>query len=81
MKAFFKALWQLLAWDFTKKELSHTKMWSNVGYGALVFTFVWAVMYGTTVDVMIWALFGVVVVGNRTILKLFGRDSSSKKEE
>lgn len=37
----------------------------------MTFTFVWAVMYGTTVGEMIWALFGLVVVGNRTVLQLF----------
>ena len=58
-----------------KGKLSHTKFWSNVGYACLCFTFVYAVMYGTTVDVMIWALFGVVVVGNRTIIYLFNKDA------
>jgi hypothetical protein len=57
--------------DQKTKELSHTKFWSHVGYAAMTYTFVYAVMYGTTVSEFIWALFGLVVVGNRTILKLF----------
>jgi hypothetical protein len=51
-----------------------------VGYAALTYTFVYAVKNGTTVDVMIWALFGLVVVGNRTILQLF-RVPEKEKEE
>lgn len=56
-------------------------MWSNIGYACLCFTFVYAVMYGTTVDVMVWALFGVVVIGNRTVIQLFTKSSPSDKEE
>jgi hypothetical protein len=38
-------------------------------------------MYGTTVDIMIWALFGLVVVGNRTILQLFRHEGKGGKED
>jgi hypothetical protein len=67
--------------DQNSGKLSHTKFWSNVGYGALTYTFVYAVMYGTTVDIMIWALFGLVVVGNRTILQLFRHEGKGGKED
>ena len=73
-------LYIVLLEDTKTSRPSHTKFWSNVGYGAMVFTFVWAVMYGTTVDIWIWALFGLVVVGNRTILKLMGYRRGDTKE-
>lgn len=59
--------------DQKTKQMSHTKFWSQIGYGTMVYTFIYAVRNGTTIDVMIWALFGVVVIGNRTILQLMGR--------
>ena len=77
---FFSALYRLFVFDQQKGILSHTKMWSNIGYACLCFTFVYAVMYGTTVDVMVWALFGVVVVGNRTVIQLFTKSPSDKEE-
>jgi hypothetical protein len=67
--------------DQNSGKLSHTKFWSNVGYAALTYTFVYAVKNGTTVDVMIWALFGLVVVGNRTILQLFRVPEKEKEKE
>lgn len=73
-------LYIMLVEDTKTQRPSHTKFWSNVGYAAMVFTFVWAVMYGTTVDIWIWALFGLVVVGNRTILKLMGYRRGDTKE-
>ena len=51
-------------------DISHTKFWSNVGYAAMIYTFVYAVMYGSTVSETIWMLFGAIVIGNRTLLKL-----------
>lgn len=74
MRQAIKFLYRLLILD-DSNQISHTKFWSNVGYACLCFTFVYAVMYGTTVDVMIWALFGVVVIGNRTIVYLFNKDA------
>jgi len=70
-------LMQFLFYDFSKKRMSHTKLWSNIGYGAMVYTFVYAVMYGSKIDIMLWALFGLVVVGNRTVLELMGRKNGN----
>ena len=77
---FLNALYRLFIYDQQKGLLSHTKMWSNIGYACLCYTFVYAVMFGTTVDVMIWALFGVVVVGNRTVVQLFTKSPPGKDE-
>lgn len=64
-------LYQMVFIDAKTGVPSHTKFWSNVGYASMCFTFVYAVINGTTTDVMIWALFGIVVIGNRTVVKLF----------
>lgn len=74
-------LYRFLFLDETRNKMSHTKFWSNVGYACLCFTFVYAVMHGTTVDVMIWALFGIVVVGNRTVIHLFDRGTSKPSSD
>lgn len=81
IKSFFNFMYRFLFLDENRNKLSHTKFWSNVGYACLCFTFVYAVMYGSTVDVMIWALFGVIVVGNRTVIHLFDRGASRDKPE
>lgn len=76
IKQLFVTIYTLLFIDQKTGKPSHTKFWSNVGYACLCFTFVFAVMHGTTVDVMIWALFGVIVVGNRTVIRLFDKNAS-----
>ena len=80
MNKLLKNLSLILLRDSKTGQLSHTKLWSNVGYACLCFTFVYAVIYGSTVDVMIWALFGVVVIGNRTIVSLMNKTPLSTDE-
>lgn len=86
IKTLFVTIYTMLFIDQKTGKSSHTKFWSNIGYGCLCFTFVFAVIHGTTVDVMIWALFGVIVVGNRTVIRLFdknplaGKDASTDEE-
>lgn len=80
MKKPFQFLYQFLFVDQNTGKLSHTKFWSHIGYGTMSYTFTYAVMYGTTVDVTIWALFGLVVIGNRTILQLMGRAADKKTD-
>ena len=63
----FNFIKQFLFIDQNTKILSHTKFWSNVGYAVMCYTFIYAVMYGTETDYLLWGVFGVVVVGNRTI--------------
>lgn len=45
------------------------------------YTFVYAVLYGTKIDIMIWALFGLVVVGNHSVIHLMGRTQQPPKDE
>jgi hypothetical protein len=52
-------------------EVSHTHFWSQIGHAVMVYTFVYAVMYGSEIDYELWLLFGVVIIGNRTLNKVF----------
>jgi len=52
------------------EKISHTKFWSNIGYASMVVTFLWAVIKGTTIDPVLWVLFGAIVIGNHTADKL-----------
>ena len=59
--------------DQNTKQISHTKFWSNIGYGVMCYTFTYAVLYGTTINETLWILFGIVVIGNRSLIKLVTR--------
>lgn len=56
--------------DQKTTTLSHTKAFSVLGYAILCGTFVWATLTETTVDTTLWLLFSVIVVGNRSLVKL-----------
>ena len=80
---------QFLIVNQETKKISHTKFWSNIGYGTLVGSFIWAVLKNATIDPLLWVLFGSVVVGNHTMDKILkyhfkvknGVPSSVDKEE
>lgn len=59
-------LYQFVFVDQTKQRLSHTKFWSHVGYAAMVYAF----LAQHQQDATIYMLFGLIVVGNRTVMKL-----------
>lgn len=80
LRDFLRVLYLMTFIDQKSGQPSHTKFWSNVGYAIMVYTFVHAVKYGSQADVMIWVLFGVVVIGNRTILKLFQLKNGTTKD-
>lgn len=68
MKAFFKFIYDFLFHDFTHDRVSHSKFWSNVGYGVLVWAFIHIVQDGKTeIDYMLFFLFAVAVVGNKSL--------------
>ena len=79
---FWGWLYQFMFVCHSTGRVSHTKFWSQIGYGILCFTFVWAVVIGTTASYELWFLFGIVVVGNRTLKKAFlnGKGGGSAKE-
>ena len=60
-------------------ELSHTKFWSNLGYATMIETFFYSVHYGSKASETLWFVFGVVVIGNRTLLRLLGKNGSASK--
>jgi len=61
-------------------KISHTKFWSNVGYGCMSYTFTYAVLYGTEIDYTIWLLYGTVVIGNRTLKKKLEQTTNGNKD-
>ena len=64
----FKFIYNFLFMDDGK--ISHTKFWSNLGYGIMCWSFVHVVLEGSTaINYELWLLFGVVVIGNRTLKK------------
>ena len=74
MSKVFKFLYDLLLHDFSNDHPSHTKLWSNIGYGVLTWAFIHIVSVGKTeIDYMLFFLFALVVVGNKTL-----RDSIKK---
>jgi len=75
----FKFLYQFLFIDQETNTLSHTKFWSNIGYAIMCWSFVWVIYQGKTeVDYMLWLLFGVVVIGNRTLKTVMVNKSNGK---
>lgn len=48
-------------------NISHTKIWSNIGYTAFTGVFVYASIFGVAIDPTLLMVFGSVVIGNRTL--------------
>lgn len=48
-------------------NISHTKIWSNIGYAAFTGVFVYASIFAVAVDPTLLMVFGSVVIGNRTL--------------
>jgi len=71
MKSFFNFWRQFLFIEQSTGNVSHTKFFSIVGYTIMCWSFTWVVYVGKTeIDYMLWLLFGVVVIGNRTVKTL-----------
>ena len=69
IRTFFYWLGQFLFIDQIGGYLSHTKFWSNVGYLIWTGLFPYAVMVGSKASYDLWLVFGVVVIGNRTLAR------------
>lgn len=50
--------------------MSHTKFWSNVGYGVFIYAFIIAVQTNQALPEYFYLFMGSVLLGNRTILKV-----------
>jgi hypothetical protein len=77
----FRFLKNLLFVDQKTKLISHTKWWSNVGYTILCTHFIWVTYASIEVDITLWVLFATVVVGNRTVMKMFSIKHAPKEED
>ena len=69
----------LLLIDQDKNRLSHTKLWSNIGYAIMCYTFVYAVMFGSQASAELWLIFGGLVIGNRSLNKWMARGQSNER--
>jgi len=65
-----EALKNFFVIDQKTGKISHTKLYSNLGYIAVIGTFVFAVVTGGTIDPTLLMMFGAVVIGNRSALKI-----------
>jgi len=71
----FKFLYNFLFIDQNTKQLSHTKFWSNIGYGIMCWAFIFVLINDTTnIDYMFWVLFACAVIGNRTAKEIMKKD-------
>lgn len=73
----FKFLYNFLFIDQKTDKISHTKLFSIVGYVILSWAFIHVVENGTTsVDYMLWGIFSIVVIGNRSLIEIMkkGKD-------
>lgn len=78
----FKFLCQFLLIDQKSKTLSHTKFWSQIGYLIMCWAFVHITYYQVqVVDVLVWLVFGAVVIGNRTAIKALNTITNKKDEQ
>lgn len=55
--------------DAATGQLSHSKLWSNIGYGALTHAFIFDAMSGGLSDMKLFA-YGAIVIGNATASKI-----------
>lgn len=69
-----------LFFEDTDGNLSHTKMWSNVGYAELAIMFPYTVMCGDKAGEIVWLIFAGVVIGNRSINKLIEARVGAKQQ-
>ncbi len=73
----FNFLYNFLFIDQKTDKISHTKLFSIVGYVILSWAFIHVVENGTTsVDYMLWGIFSIVVIGNRSLIEIMkkGKD-------
>lgn len=66
--------------DQKTEKISHTKFWSNTGYLILCLGFIWHTYTNTPVDINLWSVFALVVVGNRTIAKVIATRKGQPQE-
>ncbi len=76
----FKFLYNFLFIDQKTDKISHTKLFSIVGYVILSWAFIHVVENGTTsVDYMLWGIFSIVVIGNRSLIEIMKKGKDKDK--
>ena len=51
-------------------NISHTKLWSNVGYITVIGSYIYSVVTGGTIDPTLLSMFGAIIIGNRSVIKI-----------
>jgi len=72
----FQKCLDLLIIDQDKKQISHTKFWSNVGYLIMCVAFLHQV-WDSTASTELYLVFGGIVVGNRTLNKFISKGTQN----
>ena len=75
-----KKLKQLFLED-SKGNLSHTKLWSNIGYLILCGVFVYNAGHKIEISAEMFLLFSMVVIGNRTANKIIEFKNGIKTDD
>ena len=65
----FKWLYKFLFIESATGKVSHSKFFSVVGYVIMCWAFVYGMVYDAKLAYEYWVLFGVVVIGNKTLKK------------
>lgn len=68
-----KAITNFVFIDQKTNSISHTKTFSVLGYTMLCLAFVWHTYTKQPIDVNLWTVFCVTVIGNRSITKIMAK--------
>jgi len=68
-----KALTNFIFIDQKTDSISHTKAFSVLGYGMLCVAFVYHTYTKQPIDINLWTVFCVTVIGNRSISKIIAK--------
>lgn len=67
LKLFFQFLYHFMFIDQSSGMVSQTKFFSIIGYALWCWLFPYAVINGSGASMDLWLVFGIVVIGNRTL--------------
>lgn len=80
IKICLRFLGNLFVIDQNTKQVSHTKLWSNVGYLIMCIAFLHQV-WDSSVTTELYLVFGALVIGNRTLNKYISKGTKNVSEE
>ena len=70
--------WRDLFTNDETGKLSETKLWSNIGKGAMTFGFLWSVIHAGSTD-WLWLTFGAVIAGHAIANKIVDKEKDNSK--